>query len=920
MTQLVSLFDIQPLLEPLGKGELILTANQRLASRVVAAFAIHCRADGNMVIPNPRVYSINQWVDHCWQRLLAGAEPVALSYQVLSLSHEQVLWEHIVSQSDVGAALLRPTATAMQASAAYRQLVDWQLDLSNSSLRECFSGDEDSAVLLGWVEQFEQYCSDRQWLPSARLTEQVKCAFEEGLLERAGPIWGVGFEDIPPLQQALLTSAGQFQMLANQRRAGEVTVVECDSPKQELMAAAVWAKQILKHDPSATVAVVIPNLAQQRAITQRVFQEVFSPDYNVPLTAQMQVAERKNLPFNFSAGYPLLEAPVIDAAVNVLALSQQTLELDTLINICQSPFYCLDNDDSGAVSLLISLLHDESAEEISTARFRQLADKVSDLRGESEQQWTFAAALQSLADLSRRSLPNAAQPMAYWVDIFTTMLTTMQWPGRRTLDSIEYQQVSHWQQALKQSATLDLVLAPISFTAALAQLRGYLSRHIFQPQTADSSLQILGTLEASGLQFSHLWLQSMSEQQWPPAPSPNPLLPYSLQREHNMPHATAERELLYAEQLSRNFIHSANHVIISSPSVIDDNPATVSCLFKDFPKKNLDELLGRSLQSLLPLTEIRRRHRESKQIETFEPGAAPILTVEETIRGGTALFSSQSACPFKAFASHRLGLKPLAEVEIGLSPSDRGSLLHRALELLWKKLKTQQALLALSHDQQLTLCADVCHYALDEISQRRSAKLGPRFKALESLRLQRLLTAWLEVEKSRASFTVEHIESRQAFQFAQLQLETRIDRIDRMDDGSLIIIDYKTGKPSINYWWGDRPEEPQLPLYSMLAENQGDKVGGIAFAQVRIDSCELKGIGSEDLSEPLVKWKDKIKSDAGVLDWAQLKQNWIRVLTDIANDFIAGKADVDPKNPNKICQYCRLSSVCRVNHQQVMAV
>ena len=80
--QLVSLFDIHPLLEPLGNAELILTANQRLASRVVTAFAIHCKAEGKMVIPNPEVYSINQWVEKCWQRLLINAEPLALKYQV----------------------------------------------------------------------------------------------------------------------------------------------------------------------------------------------------------------------------------------------------------------------------------------------------------------------------------------------------------------------------------------------------------------------------------------------------------------------------------------------------------------------------------------------------------------------------------------------------------------------------------------------------------------------------------------------------------------------------------------------------------------------------------------------------------------------------------------------------------------------
>ena len=262
---------------------------------------------------------------------------------------------------------------------------------------------------------------------------------------------------------------------------------------------------------------------------------------------------------------------------------------------------------------------------------------------------------------------------------------------------------------------------------------------------------------------------------------------------------------------------------------------------------------------------------------------------------------------------------------VGLNSADRGSLLHRALELVWDRLKSQQALLQLTADELQSLCRDVADYALNELSQWRGINIGARYRQLESTRLQQLLLAWLDVEKQREPFVVENIELGKTFRFARLKLQVRIDRIDRLQDGSLLIIDYKSGSCTINRWWGDRPDEPQLPLYSVLTESdsitesQGhtDCVGAIAFAQVRVDGCALKGVGAEQLTDAELKWCDRIVSDAGVQSWTSLKQRWQKVLSALAQDFIAGNSVVDPKQPPQTCQYCELAPVCRVNHQEV---
>lgn len=259
-----------------------------------------------------------------------------------------------------------------------------------------------------------------------------------------------------------------------------------------------------------------------------------------------------------------------------------------------------------------------------------------------------------------------------------------------------------------------------------------------------------------------------------------------------------------------------------------------------------------------------------------------------------------------------------------LIPSDSPRrLLLLALELVWEKLKTKKQLMLQTAEDVDKLCKETASYAVNEfglVSGRN--RFGARFQSLEINRLHKLLAAWLDIEKERSDFSVEAIELRKSFRFQQLELETRIDRIDRLSDNSLLVIDYKTGITNINRWWGERPDEPQLPLYSMLMET-GDKeqeqVNGIAFAQVRADGCNLQGVGDENSPEPMVQWHGKIQSDSGELDWAGLKKHWFKVLSALASDFIEGKADIDPKKAMLSCQYCNFSSVCRINHQELSA-
>ncbi len=260
-------------------------------------------------------------------------------------------------------------------------------------------------------------------------------------------------------------------------------------------------------------------------------------------------------------------------------------------------------------------------------------------------------------------------------------------------------------------------------------------------------------------------------------------------------------------------------------------------------------------------------------------------------RGGTQVLADQSACPFRAFAIHRLRAREMDEADVGLSALERGSVVHKALELLWGELRTQARLKALPREALDSLIRSSADRALGQFASRReSSRALDQFRKLEQSRLEGLLRKWLEVENNRPNFEVIQNESARTVPVSGLMLDIRVDRIDRYDDGTHAIIDYKTSKEiSTKMWQGERPEAPQIPLYATTSDVP---VLEVAFAQVATASVKWKGLRGRDLREQLPTWK--------------------AVVQKLAEDFVNGRADVDPREKPDPCDLCKLGMLCRV--------
>ncbi|MBF0471797.1 MAG: PD-(D/E)XK nuclease family protein, partial [Gammaproteobacteria bacterium] len=133
--------------------------------------------------------------------------------------------------------------------------------------------------------------------------------------------------------------------------------------------------------------------------------------------------------------------------------------------------------------------------------------------------------------------------------------------------------------------------------------------------------------------------------------------------------------------------------------------------------------------------------------------------------------------------------------------------------------------------------------------------------------------------------------------------------------GRQMVIDYKTGEVKPSQWFGERPEEPQLPLYSMTV--RGD-IAGVLFAQVKAGDMAFKGVAAEGGLAPDVKSYQELKQTSEAGSWPDVLEDWRVTMERLGEAFRNGEAMVDPKKYPTTCTYCDLKPLCRIHELRVL--
>jgi hypothetical protein len=150
-------------------------------------------------------------------------------------------------------------------------------------------------------------------------------------------------------------------------------------------------------------------------------------------------------------------------------------------------------------------------------------------------------------------------------------------------------------------------------------------------------------------------------------------------------------------------------------------------------------------------------------------------------------------------------------------------------------------------------------------------------------------------------------------QLGGIGMSMRIDRVDTLADGSVAVIDYKSGRAVEPVkWFAPRPSGTQVGLYALALRAMPDppEVRATVYAQLKAGEIDVKGLAADAEAWPAMKSVAGLRH-AALATWADVEADWARRYGALAMDFAQGVAPVAPRDTQS-CARCNLHALCRI--------
>ncbi len=368
--------------------------------------------------------------------------------------------------------------------------------------------------------------------------------------------------------------------------------------------------------------------------------------------------------------------------------------------------------------------------------------------------------------------------------------------------------------------------------------------------TGPRRVQVVGMLELRGIHPPWLWVGGLIADDFPARPAEDFLLSRTARAVLDRLDPGDEARYLFASTI-RNAMAEGHTLTLSWPAARDDRPIAVSPLVEDLLEvqvagvalrkgveagqlpalpagpRELDALLGEALAAgaaadpwrpylagadrLDRLAAIVRARRDETSFGAWDGyfGAEPDAPLPPTPpKLGVTRFEEYLACPARYFHGQLLRLAEEDSFDPDLDRSAQGRLLHGILDAFLKGVNEggRTHLRGLSAGERVSVAQGLHRVAAAQMDadtdvQGLVAPLGAwhRTRWLAGLvddAPKGLLAAWLDAEVDSA---LPASLDRTEWEFPPLQLgavalQGRIDRVDRLEDGGALVIDYKTGR------------------------------------------------------------------------------------------------------------------------------
>ena len=545
-----------------------------------------------------------------------------------------------------------------------------------------------------------------------------------------------------------------IEMLAN------IHLIECQSTHKEVMTIAVLLREVLEED-GKTAALVTPdrNLARQ-------------------VSAAMH---RFGVMVDDSAGTSLASTQVGSFILQFLASMQSGASLLDILSFMKHPLFALKRSPLMCRKLSRTLEIDA----IRGKRVRDWQAVVLQVRSLSEELQAFVLDMDRVHRLLQE---NMTVGIADYAKLLSVCIEGIQLCSSGLENAIWEsqggQEVWEWLQSL------DPVLRECGgqespgFTDLLKNL---LSETIYRPRYGTHPrLHILSQMESRLLSYDRVILGGLNENQWPQGPKADPWLSRPMREQIGL--SSPERRIgQSAHDFCQQFASGEIYLVRSEKQ---DGVPTIESRWITRLKTLL---LAQGIDS----SHLRKRSAdieswvseldESKDIVPAEqPKPIPPLSARPRSLFVTSI-QDMLKNPYKVYARKILKLKPLDALQEEIDGRLFGSVIHKILEVFIQLYPSEMPVNA---KEELTRLG---HLYLDPVvsGSTSSSFWWNRFEAIMNWLLE-------EEDKRRKDIIAVYAEQVGEWTFdapsGSFTLHARADRIEENTDGSVTLIDYKTGE------------------------------------------------------------------------------------------------------------------------------
>ncbi len=648
-----------------------------------------------------------------------------------------------------------------------------------------------------------------------------------------------------------LRSPGSSHQAKIENRKSEIEFVEAQTRPLEVRAALRWIKARIIRDGMKLneVAVLARDLEPYRAFLA-------------------EVAEEFGIPLRIVGGQPLIENPAVSALLTLLSLPVDDWKRRPVLDSWRSPYF--DFSGQGIDSTSAATL-----DEISRA------GRVVQGLGQWREAFEMWKKKKAVIDEDGEAIPPAAydEQVSEKFEAFVELLTPPSRanvkefvafvesligddPALSPLPSGEGSGVRAVARARANPATSErdvaalrafkdvlrgLVLAEsvlqsdmLDYADFFRDLRGAVEAATFTVP-AESGVMAASVLDARGLSFQAVALMGLSEGEFPKQEREDVLLRESdraILRERGLPLETklhGDEATFFYQAITR----ARQKLLLTRPYLAEDGQAwEASPFWAEIMRLNGDQVPVRvrgevgevdaaEAASQVEWVESARdfdihiqngietlRARMSPKAEGIYEGELFDLSARFGAGHGwsASRLESYGTCPFEFFVAYGLGLEPRAEAEEGFDVRILGSMLHKILEMVYSGAELKDA--------------------AQKVFASAPAEYGFRPTALwaqQQAELTRILEKTIEeLNALSQGFTPRVMEARFGMgqpslvlntSIGEIRLHGYIDRLDAAPDGSLRVIDYKSGSAAIRAKDLQEGRRLQLPIYALAARD-----------------------------------------------------------------------------------------------------